>query len=93
MQVIGFFIMSYYVYIIQSDKDGRYYVGSTQDIKARVARHNQGRSTYTKNRGPWEVVYFEEYSRRADAVKREKSIKNRKRRDYIKSLVKASRQA
>ena len=85
--------MSYYVYIIQSDKDGRYYVGSTQDIKARVARHNQGRSTYTKNRGPWEVVYFEEYSRRADAVKREKSIKNRKRRDYIKSLVKASRQA
>ena len=93
MQVIGFFIMSYYVYIIRSDKDGSYYVGSTQDIGARLARHNQGRSNYTRNRGPWEVVYFEEYSRRADAVKREKAIKNRKRRDYIESLVRASRQA
>ena len=92
MQVIGFFIMSYFLYIIQSDKDGTYYVGSTQDIKDRLARHNQGRSNYTRNRGPWEVVYFEEYSRRVDAVKREKAIKNRKRRDYIESLVKASRQ-
>ena len=43
MQVIGFFIMSYFLYIIQSDKDGTYYVGSTQDIEARLARHNQGR--------------------------------------------------
>jgi putative endonuclease len=91
--VIGFFIMSYFLYIIQSDEDGTYYVGSTQDIEARLARHNQGRSNYTRNRGPWEVVYLEEYSRRADAVKREKAIKNRKRRDYIESLVRASRQA
>jgi putative endonuclease len=85
--------MSYFLYIIQSDEDGTYYVGSTQDIEARLARHNQGRSNYTRNRGPWEVVYLEEYSRRADAVKREKAIKNRKRRDYIESLVRASRQA
>jgi len=85
--------MSYYVYIIRSHKDGRYYVGSTQDIEARLARHNQGRSTYTKRRGPWKVVYHEEYTRRADAVKREKAIKNRKRRDYIESLIRASRQA
>jgi putative endonuclease len=91
--VIGFFIMSYFLYIIQSDEDGTYYVGSTQDIEARLARHNQGRSNYTRNRGPWEVVYLEEYSRRADAVKREKAIKNRKRRDYIESLVRSSRQA
>jgi putative endonuclease len=85
--------MSYFLYIIQSDEDGTYYVGSTQDIEARLARHNQGRSNYTRNRGPWEVVYLEEYSRRADAVKREKAIKNRKRRDYIESLVRSSRQA
>jgi len=84
--------MSYYVYIIRSDKDGTYYVGSTQDIESRLARHNQGRSKYTRNRGPWKVVYFKEYSRRADAVKREQAIKNRKRRDYIESLVRASRQ-
>jgi len=50
--------MSYYVYIIRSDKDGTYYVGSTQDIESRLARHNQGRSKYTRNRGPWKMVYF-----------------------------------
>jgi putative endonuclease len=85
--------MSYYVYIIQSHKDGTYYVGSTQDIQARLARHNQGRSNYTRNRGPWKVVYFEEFSKRTHAVKQEQTIKNRKRRDYIESLVRASRQA
>ena len=84
--------MNYYVYIIRSDRDESYYVGSTQDIEARLTRHNQGRSRYTRNRGPWVVVYFEEYSRRADAVKREKAIKNRKSRDYIESLIRASRQ-
>ena len=88
----GFFIMSYLVYIIRSDRDGSYYVGSTQDIEERLIRHNQGRSKYTKNRGPWKVVYLEEYSKRGDAIKRENAIKNRKSSDYIENLVRASRQ-
>ncbi|MFO7601004.1 MAG: GIY-YIG nuclease family protein [Candidatus Desulfacyla sp.] len=40
--------MPYYVYIIQSEKGGTYYVGSTQDLNSRLDRHNQGRSKYTK---------------------------------------------
>jgi len=83
--------MVYFVYIIKSQKDGRYYVGSTQDLEERLLRHNQGRSKYTKNRGPWKVVYLEEYSKRGDAVKRENAIKNRKSSDYIEGLVRASR--
>jgi putative endonuclease len=83
--------MSYLVYIIRSDRDGSYYVGTTQDIEERLIRHNQGRSKYTKNRGPWVVVYLEEYSTRGDAVKRENAIKNRKSSDYIANLIRASR--
>ena len=49
--------MPYFVYILQSEKDGIYYVGSTQDLDARIERHNQGRSNYTKAKCPWELVY------------------------------------
>ena len=84
--------MTYFVYILESLKDGTYYVGSTNHLSDRVERHNQGRSKYTKNRGPWVVVYYEKHLKRADAVKREKAIKNRKDRDYIERLIRASRQ-
>ncbi len=83
--------MSYFVYIIQSEKDGSYYIGSTQDITERLERHNQGRSKYTKLKRPWNLMYYEEYPNRSDAVKRENQIKRRKDKEYIESLVKRSR--
>ena len=33
--------MSYFVYILQSQMDGSYYTGSTQDLDSRIERHNQ----------------------------------------------------
>jgi len=83
--------MSYFVYIIQSEKDGSYYIGSTQDITERLERHNQGRSKYTKLKRPWNLLYYEEYPDRSDAVKRENQIKRRKDKEYIESLIKRSR--
>ncbi|MGM0426132.1 MAG: GIY-YIG nuclease family protein [Thermodesulfobacteriota bacterium] len=80
--------MAYYVYILQSEKDGSYYIGSTQSLGDRLDRHNQGRSRYTKPKRPWKVVYFEEYPDRSSAMKRENGIKNQKRKGYIESLVK-----
>jgi len=79
--------MSYFVYILQSQKDGTYYVGSTQDPHKRLERHNQGRSKYTKPKRPWEIIYFEEYPNRSSAVRRENQIKRRKDKDYIEELV------
>ena len=63
--------MTYYLYIIQSAKDDSYYVGTTQDLDKRFARHNQGRSKYTKTKCPWQLVYFEEHPDRSCAMKRE----------------------
>ena len=84
--------MTYFVYIIESLKDGTYYVGSTEDLPQRIGRHNQGRSKYTKAKRPWKLLYYEEYLDRADAVNREKQIKRRKSREYIETMVSASRQ-
>jgi putative endonuclease len=83
--------MSYFVYVIKSEIDGSYYIGSTQDLTERLDRHNQGRSLYTKAKRPWKLVYKEEHPDRAKAVRRENEIKTRKRKDYIQKLIKSSR--
>jgi putative endonuclease len=41
----------FYTYIIQSEKSGRYYIGHTENIEARLERHNAGKVTATKNKG------------------------------------------
>jgi len=84
--------MSCYVYILQSEKDGSYYVGSTRDLDSRINRHNQGRSKYTKSKRPWQLVYSEELPDRSSAMKRENQIKRRKDKNYLEVLVRTSRQ-
>jgi putative endonuclease len=83
--------MPYFVYIIRSELDGSYYVGSTQDLDSRLRRHNQGRSKYTKAKIPWELLYYEEFTERSLAVRRVNEIKGRKRRAFIEDLVRTSR--
>jgi len=87
-----YFVMPYFVYILKSLKDESYYVGSTQDLKSRLERHNRGRSKYTKAKRPWELVYWEKHQDRAAAMEQEREIKARKSKNYIESLVRTSRQ-
>jgi putative endonuclease len=82
--------MPFYVYILQSLKDGSYYIGSTNNLEDRVERHNQGRSQYTKLRRPWKLVYSEDYPDRSSAVKRELEIKKRKSKEFIENLIECS---
>ena len=65
----------YYVYVLKSLKDGNLYKGSTRDLKARVERHNNGQVTATKNRRPLKLIYYEAYTAKLDAVRRERLIK------------------
>jgi putative endonuclease len=83
--------MALFVYIIRSQVDGSYYIGSTQNLEDRLERHNQGRSKYTKSRSPWELVYSEQHVDRSTAVRRENEIKKRKSKEFIESLVRTSR--
>ncbi|MGH9747252.1 MAG: GIY-YIG nuclease family protein [Candidatus Acidiferrales bacterium] len=83
--------MKFFVYILQSESSGRYYVGQTKNLGERVAYHNAGYSLALKNRGPWKLVYSEEYSSRAEAMRRESQIKKQKDRKFIERLLSASR--
>ena len=78
----------WYVYIIYSEKIDGYYTGITDDIEWRLDRHNQGWGRFTKRGIPWKVVYTEKFETKSNALKREREIKSRKSRKYIKSLIK-----
>jgi putative endonuclease len=77
--------------ILQSLKEGSYYIGSTNNLEDRVERHNQGHSQYTKSKLPWNLVYSEEHPDRSSAVRREKRIKDRKDKQSIETMVRRSR--
>ena len=77
----------FYVYILQSLKDGSYYVGQTNDVSNRLERHNSRRQSATRSKVPWELVYTEPFDTRSQAVRRELEIKSWKSRRAIKELL------
>jgi putative endonuclease len=79
----------YKVYVIYSKKAGKYYTGQTEDLKRRLNEHNEGtHGKYTKNKGPWELLYFEEFKTREEALRREKYLKTGAGRDFVQSKLK-----
>jgi len=75
------------VYILYSEKEDIYYVGSTGNLEDRLKRHNSGRSTFTKRGIPWVVVYEKHYMTKSEAYKSELYIKSQKSRKYIEDLI------
>ena len=53
--------MEYFVYILESEIDGRLYKGQTRDIDKRIKEHNSGKTKSTKGYKPWKLVYFETF--------------------------------
>ena len=62
--------MFYYTYVLLSEKDGKYYVGYSKDIKQRFEQHENGEVESTKNRRPLKLVYFEACLNQKDALHR-----------------------
>ena len=75
----------FYVYILKNAQ-AKNYVGHTNNIERRIIEHNSGLSPYTKNRGPWVLVYSEAFESRGEAMKRERFLKSGKGREFLKSI-------
>ncbi len=78
----------FYTYILKSEKNDSYYIGSCKDINKRIDLHNGGYVKSTKRYIPWKVVYNEEYKTLLEARKRESQIKSWKKRSMIEKLFK-----
>ena len=82
--------MMFYIYVLRSNKNGKYYVGATHHLENRLKEHNSGKIRSTKGLIPLEIIYTESYSTNTEARKRESFIKRRKSRKYIDSLLRVS---
>ena len=74
----------FYTYILKSQKDGKYYYGSTGNMDKRLAEHNSGKVSATRNRIPLVLHYLEPYNERIIAIKRELFFKKRSGYKWLK---------
>jgi len=78
----------YYMYILKSAKNGRRYVGSTDDLQRRLKEHNNGiGGTYTKNNRPYALIYYEAYISYDLARRAERFYKSGKGREVLKEKL------
>lgn len=78
----------HYVYILKSRIDGGFYTGFTDNIDQRVLKHNDGSVVSTRQRKPFDLVYFEGCLSKKDALHREIYLKTAWGKRYIKNRLK-----
>ena len=78
----------FYVYFIKSLKNNKVYVGSSErNPELRLKEHNRGLNAWTKENGPFKLIYFEQYHCKQDALCREKFYKSGFGRQIKKIIV------
>ena len=77
----------YTLYILYSESFDRFYVGYTNDFERRLSEHNRKKGKFTDSGIPWKLVYSETFTSKKDAMAREKYIKTRKSKAFIKILI------
>lgn len=77
----------FYVYVMQSLKDGGFYTGYSDDLNRRLAEHGNGEVISTRNRLPVRLVYYEASCSQQDALHREKYLKTAWGKRYTKTRL------
>ncbi len=80
--------MWHYVYILRLHNRDQYYVGYTSDLKRRIYEHQSGgvRSTRSIKEKP-ELIFYEAYRSKVDAVRRERYLKSSKGKQVIRQML------
>lgn len=78
----------YYVYVLHSQKDGLLYIGFAEDLEARMNRHKNGEVPATKFRRPLNLVFYEAYTIKSDALRREHYFKTTKGKVALRMMLK-----
>lgn len=78
----------WHTYILQSNKDGRWYTGCANNLRKRFNEHNNGLVLSTKGRGPFKIIYYEACANKNDAFAREKYLKSGMGKRYLRNRLK-----
>ena len=79
----------YYTYVLQSEKDNKFYVEYIKDLKLRFEKHEKGLVESTKNRRPLKLIYYEACLNQKDATKREKYLKTYNGKMFLHNRLKS----
>jgi putative endonuclease len=77
----------HYTYELSSEKDGRFYIGTTRDLRSRLKLHAQGHVTSTAYRRPLSLAYYEACHSADDAYRRERYLKSGRGGRYLKQRL------
>lgn len=78
----------YYIYVLESMRDGKFYTGYTSDLKRRIVEHNNQSEFSTKARTPFKLIYYEACLSKEDAIAREKYLKSGMGKRYLRNRLK-----
>ncbi len=78
----------YYVYVLLSKSDKKFYTGATSNLKSRVQKHNNGLIPSTSKRRPLKLIYYEACISKEDAFRREKYLKTGMGKRYLRNRLK-----
>jgi len=77
----------WYVYILQSKKNGKYYIGSTNNLKRRLIEHNSGHTKSLINLLPMILMFSQDYDNIREARKIELRLKKLKSRAIVENII------
>jgi putative endonuclease len=81
-------VVMWYVYILLSIKNGKWYTGCTNDLRKRIESHNGGKNKSTVNGRPWKLIYYESGHNMLDARARERFLKSGQGKRYLRNRMK-----
>lgn len=76
------------IYILQSLKNGTYYIGSTTNAENRLEDHNSSKVTATRYLIPWALKFFQQTTTLKEAKQLEFKLKKLKSKIIIEKIIK-----
>jgi len=80
----------FYVYVLQSLRDKKLYIGFSTDLTKRIKDHNSGGTKSTKTRRPFRLLYYEAHLSEKDARRREQYFKTEKGKSSLRQMLRDS---
>lgn len=74
----------YHVYFLKSEKDGKLYIGRTNNVERRLREHNSGQVTATKSRRPFILLGYETFKTELESVASEREWKKGYKREELR---------
>ena len=78
---------THFVYVLQSEKDNKFYIGYTTVLRRRLDQHNNGETLSTAHRRPLKLIFYEAYLDQKDALRREDYFKTTAGKRALKIML------